>query len=32
MSPGQVLLAILKSHPSMLLEARSLISTGLILK
>jgi digeranylgeranylglycerophospholipid reductase len=32
MSPGQVLLAILKSHPSMLLDARALITTGLILK
>jgi digeranylgeranylglycerophospholipid reductase len=32
MSPGQVLLAILKSHPSLLLEARALITTGLILK
>jgi flavin-dependent dehydrogenase len=32
MGPGQVLLAILKSHPSLLIEARSLITTGLILK
>ena len=32
MSPAQVLLAILKSHPSLLLEARALITTGLILK
>jgi digeranylgeranylglycerophospholipid reductase len=32
MSPGRVLLAVLKGHPSLLLEARALITTGLILK
>jgi digeranylgeranylglycerophospholipid reductase len=32
MSTGQILLAVLKSHPSLLLEARTLITSGLILK
>ena len=32
MSTGQILLAVLKSHPSLLLEARALITSGLILK
>jgi digeranylgeranylglycerophospholipid reductase len=32
MSTGQVLLAVLKNHPSLLLEARTLITSGLILK
>lgn len=32
MTPGQVLMALFKSHPRMLLEAGTLIKTGLILK
>jgi digeranylgeranylglycerophospholipid reductase len=32
MSTGQILLAVLKGHPSLLLEARALITAGLILK
>jgi digeranylgeranylglycerophospholipid reductase len=32
MSLGRIMLAILKSHPLLLLEARKLINTGLILK
>ncbi len=32
MNTGQILLAVLKAHPSLLFEARTLITTGLILK
>ena len=32
MPPGQVLIALLKNHPYLLIEARTLITTGLILK
>jgi digeranylgeranylglycerophospholipid reductase len=32
MSLGQIMLAVLKSHPSLLLEARALITSGLISK
>jgi digeranylgeranylglycerophospholipid reductase len=32
MSLGQIMLAVLKDHPSLLLEARGLIASGLILK
>lgn len=32
MTPGQVMMTLLKSHPRLLIEARTLITTGLILK
>ena len=32
MTPGEIMLELLKSHPALLLEARTLITTGLILK
>jgi hypothetical protein len=32
MTPGEVLMRLLKEHPLMLLQARTLITTGLILK
>jgi digeranylgeranylglycerophospholipid reductase len=32
MTPGEIMLELLKAHPALLLEARTLITTGLILK
>jgi flavin-dependent dehydrogenase len=32
MTPGEIMLELLKAHPLLLLEARTLITTGLVLK